>query len=103
MLTSAQVAAAIPGVHEICFGWFADDYKPHYPQMAAVPNVFGDKTQTLEFDGLAVKLYVLGRGCSAAQIGDAVFVGDLVNPDNHAWLELGFIDEWLARLEEIRA
>jgi glyoxylase-like metal-dependent hydrolase (beta-lactamase superfamily II) len=52
-------------------------------------------------------LHVLGPGCSAAhvvvQAGDAVFVGDLINPDNHAWLELGTIDEWLKRLEEIRA
>ena len=38
-----------------------------------------------------------------AQVEDAVFVGDLINPENHAWLELGFIDEWVARLEEIRA
>jgi hypothetical protein len=25
------------------------------------------------------------------------------NPDNHAWLELGRIDDWLQRLDEIRA
>ncbi len=107
VLTSTQVLKEIPAVHIIRLGWFADEYKPQYPQTAAVPSVFGDSTQTLNIDGIAIKLYVLGRGCSAAhvvaQVEDAVFVGDLINPENHAWLELGFIDDWLARLEEIRA
>jgi glyoxylase-like metal-dependent hydrolase (beta-lactamase superfamily II) len=107
VLTSAQVLKEIPAVHLIRLGWFADEYKPQYPQTAAVPSVFGDSTQTLNIDGIAIKLHVLGRGCSAAhvvaQVDDAVFVGDLINPENHAWLELGFIDDWLARLDEIRA
>ena len=37
------------------------------------------------------------------QAGDAVFAGDLFNPQNHAWLELDRIDDWLARLAQIRA
>lgn len=107
VLTSAQVAKEIPGVHTIRLGWFADEYKPHYPQTAAVPSVFGHASQTVNLGGLDIKLHVLGRGCSVAhvvaQVDDAVFVGDLINPENHAWLELGLIDDWLARLEEIRA
>ena len=107
VLTSAQVAKEIPTVHLIRHGWFAEEFRPQYPQTAAVPSVFGDATQALNFDGVAIKLHVLGRGCSAAhvvaQTDDAVFVGDLINPDNHAWLELGFIDDWLTRLEEVRA
>jgi hypothetical protein len=63
------------------------------------------------WSGVPLKLHVLGPGCSAAHVvaqvqtgqGSAVFVGDLVNPDNHAWLELGCIDDWLQRLDEIRA
>jgi glyoxylase-like metal-dependent hydrolase (beta-lactamase superfamily II) len=109
--TSAQVAAQIPGVHQIRLGWFADEYKPYYPTDAAKPGVFGDKTQEVIWSGVTLKLHVLGAGCSAAHVvaqvqtpeGNAVFVGDLVNPDNHAWLELGRIDDWLQRLDEIRA
>lgn len=107
VMTSAQVADLIPAVHRIRVEWFADDYKPDYPLKPANPNRFGDRTQDVEWAGLKIRLHVLGRGCSAAhvvaQVGDAVFVGDLINPDNHAWLELGLIDEWLQRLDEIRA
>jgi glyoxylase-like metal-dependent hydrolase (beta-lactamase superfamily II) len=105
--TSAQVASAIPAVHTIRLGWFADDFKPDYPQDAAKPTSFGDRTQEVDWGGVKIKLHVLGLGASAAhvvaQVGDAVFVGDLVNIENHAWLELGTIDEWLRRLEEIKA
>ncbi len=106
MLTSDAVIAAIPGVHVIRTGWFADEYKPDYPANAAKPASFGSATLSQSFAGVPVTLHVLGAGCSAAhvvvQAGDAVFVGDLINPDNHAWLELGTIDAWLERLEEIR-
>jgi glyoxylase-like metal-dependent hydrolase (beta-lactamase superfamily II) len=105
--TSKQVANAIPAVHTIRLGWFADDFKPDYPLDAAKPAVFGDSTQEVNWGGTSIKLHVLGPGASAAhvvaQVGDAVFVGDLVNVENHAWLELGTIDDWLRRLDEIRA
>jgi glyoxylase-like metal-dependent hydrolase (beta-lactamase superfamily II) len=107
VFTSAQVASHIPAVHKIRLGWFAEDYKPDYPVEAAKPSVFGAQTVTADWSGVKVKLHVLGPGCSAAhvvaQVDDAVFVGDLINPDNHAWLELGLIDDWLRRLDEIRA
>jgi glyoxylase-like metal-dependent hydrolase (beta-lactamase superfamily II) len=107
VITSKPVSDAIPGVHRIRSGWFAQEFAPDYPAAAAQPRVFGSETMTTTLAGVPMKLHVLGAGCSAAhvvaQIGDAVFVGDLVNPDNHAWLELGTIDEWLKRLEEIRA
>jgi hypothetical protein len=51
-------------------------------------------------------LHVLGKGASGAHIvvqyEGNVFVGDLINPNNHAWLELGLIGDWLARLDDIR-
>jgi glyoxylase-like metal-dependent hydrolase (beta-lactamase superfamily II) len=107
VLTSEQVVAQIPAVHQIRLGWFADEFKPDYPKDAAKPQTFGDRTTEVDWSGVKLKLHVLGPGCSAAHVvvqhGDAAFVGDLVNPDNHAWLELGTIDEWLKRLEEIRA
>lgn len=107
VITSTQVAEQIPAVHRIRFGWFGDEYKPDYPQDAAKPASFGERTQEVDWSGIKLKLHVLGPGCSAAhvvaQVGDAVFVGDLVNTENHAWLELGRIDDWLLRLEDIRA
>jgi glyoxylase-like metal-dependent hydrolase (beta-lactamase superfamily II) len=109
--TSAQVASHIAAVHAIRLGWFADEYKPDYPSDAARPGVFGDSTVDVNWSGQTLKLHVLGPGCSAAHVvaqvlteeGSAVFVGDLVNTDNHAWLELGRIDDWLKRLDEIQA
>jgi glyoxylase-like metal-dependent hydrolase (beta-lactamase superfamily II) len=105
--TSKQVLSAIPGVHTIRLGWFAEEYKPDYPAIAAQPTVFGDRTQEVDWGGVKIKMHVLGAGASVAhvvaQVGDAVFAGDLINPDNHAWLELGMIDEWLLRLAEIKA
>jgi glyoxylase-like metal-dependent hydrolase (beta-lactamase superfamily II) len=109
--TSAQVLREIPAVHRIRLGWFADDFKPDYPAQAAQPQAFGASSQVVSWAGLTVQLHVLGAGCSAAHVvaqattteGNSVFVGDLVNPNNHAWLELGRIDDWLQRLADIQA
>jgi glyoxylase-like metal-dependent hydrolase (beta-lactamase superfamily II) len=107
VITAAQVKALIPAVHQIRLGWFFEDYKPDYPRDAAVPDVFGDRTTTLSLAGLPLTLHVLGAGASGAhvvvQLGDAVFVGDLVNPGYHAWLELGLVGPWLQRLAEVQA
>lgn len=107
VITSAQVKALIPAVHDIRLGWFFDEYSPEYPKLAANPDAPIDKTTALTIAGLPLTLHVLGRGASGAHVvvqhRDNVFVGDLINPQNHAWLELGLIDEWLARLAEIRS
>ncbi|MGL4233315.1 MAG: MBL fold metallo-hydrolase [Casimicrobium sp.] len=107
VITSKQVLDAIPGVHAIRWGWFGEEYAPDYPKDAAKPETFGDKPATVTIAGLPLTLHVLGKGASAGhvvvQFRDQVFVGDLINPTNHAWLELGFIGDWLTRLEEIRA
>jgi hypothetical protein len=74
---------------------------------AAQPDTFGNRTTEINIEGISIKLHVLGQGASGAHVVaqylDKVFVGDLINPNNHAWLELGFIPDWLARLDEIRA
>jgi glyoxylase-like metal-dependent hydrolase (beta-lactamase superfamily II) len=105
VMTAEQVKKLIPAVHEIRWEWFGKEYAPDYPRDAAKPDVFGDKTVTMSVAGVPLTLHVLGKGASGAHVvvqhRDAVYVGDLVNPENHAWLELGYIDEWLARLEEI--
>ncbi len=107
VLTSDAVIAAIPAVHTIRWGWFADEYMPHYPSEAAKPSSFGNVSREVTWGGVPLKLHVMGPGCSAVhvvvQAGDVAFVGDLVNPENHAWLELGLIEAWLQRLEDVRA
>lgn len=107
VLTSQQIAALIPAVHELRHGWFYDRYKPDYPDQAPVPRSFGAATTELDLAGVKVKAHVLGPGCSEAHVvleyRKHVFVGDLVAGMGHAWLELGLLDEWLARLAEIQA
>jgi hypothetical protein len=54
-----------------------------------------------------VKAHVLGAGCSSAHVvveyDGHVFVGDLITQGFHSWLELGRLEEWLKRLDEIDA
>ena len=106
VITSAQVAAAIPSVHKKRVGWFYDRYKPDYPRETPKPDVFGARSQTLKVAGLTLGLHVLGKGCSAAHVAvtykQHLFVGDLVSNNNHAWLELGDIGAWQKRLTELR-
>lgn len=107
VLTSAQVLAEIPAVHEQRSAKFRDRYAPDYPAHTPAPKSFGDATTELELAGAKLRCHVLGPGCSRAHVvvdwDGHVFVGDLVTPGAHAWLELGLVGEWLARLDEIAA
>ena len=107
VVTSAQVLAKIPSVHEDRKKSFYDRYKPDYPAEAAKPESFGEKDQEISAGGIKVKLHVLGIGCSAAHVvaeyEGHVFVGDLVGNGTHAWIEIGEIEQWQARLAEISA
>jgi glyoxylase-like metal-dependent hydrolase (beta-lactamase superfamily II) len=106
VVTAKQVAELIPQVHAIRWEWFGQEYAPDYPREAGKPDVFGDQTLVQTLAGLPLTFHVLGRGASGAhvvvQYKDNVFVGDLINPSNHAWLELGLVSEWLIRLAEIK-
>ncbi len=105
--TSAPVAAPIPAVHTKRYGWFGKRYAPDYPAETPAPRVFGETTTPLEAAGLTLTAHVLGAGCSGAHVAveydGHLFVGDLVAHQNHAWLELGRIDEWLATLDALIA
>ncbi len=111
VVTSAQVRALIPKVFEARTKAFGARYAPDWPTTTPAPDVFGDHTIEEEGGHVRLRLHVLGAGCSGAHVvaewdgdgGKHVFVGDLVDNEVHAWLELGMIDEWLARLAEIRA
>lgn len=107
VVTSAQVLAAIPAVHRKRVGWFYERYKPDYPKDAAAPAAFGAVTTELRAGGLTLRAHVLGAGCSPAHVviehDGHVFVGDLVANGHHSWLELGLLDAWRARLDEIGA
>jgi glyoxylase-like metal-dependent hydrolase (beta-lactamase superfamily II) len=107
VVTSAQVLAEIPEVHAIRTRAFYERYKPDYPKELPQPESFGDKDQEISAGGVTVKARLLGPGCSDAHVvveydGHA-FVGDLVGNGNHAWLEIGEVEAWLARLGEIAA
>jgi len=107
VVTSEQVRALVPDVFRRRTEAFAERYAPDWPTETPLPESFGAKTTTLEAAGLTLELHVLGAGCSEAHVVVAweghVFAGDLVAHRNHAWLEIGKTDEWLLRLEEIRA
>jgi glyoxylase-like metal-dependent hydrolase (beta-lactamase superfamily II) len=106
-VTSAQVRALIPGVHEIRLKAFYDRYQPDYPKEFTLPDSFGDKTTELSAGGITIKAHVLGAGCSEAHVAvefeNHLFVGDLVASGVHSWLELGHTDEWLKRIDEFKA
>jgi glyoxylase-like metal-dependent hydrolase (beta-lactamase superfamily II) len=107
VVTSSQVRAMIPAVHEKRLRAFYDRYKPDYPKDLTLPDSFGDKTTELSAAGLTVKAHVLGPGCSEAHVAvewdGHLFVGDLVAAGSHSWLEIGRTDEWLKRLDELAA
>jgi glyoxylase-like metal-dependent hydrolase (beta-lactamase superfamily II) len=50
---------------------------------------------------------VLGPGCSEAhvviELDGHVFAGDLVANGVHSWLEIGRTDDWIKRIDEMRA
>lgn len=107
VVTSAQVLAKMPEVHAQRVDSFYERYQPDYPKELPKPESFGDKDGELSAGGVTVKTHVLGPGCSAAHVvvewEGHVFVGDLVGNGTHAWLEIGEVEEWMKRLEEIAA
>ena len=68
VVTSAQVLAKIPEVHEDRSRSFEERYRPDYPTELPKPEGFGDADTELSAGGVAVKVRVLGPGCSAAHV-----------------------------------
>jgi len=108
VVTSAQVKALVPEVHEKRVRAFYDRYQPDYPKDVPQPEVFGDKTIDVLAAGVKLRLHVMGAGCSEAHVvverpdTKEIFAGDLVANQHHSWLEIGKTDQWLKRLEELR-
>jgi len=107
VVTSKEVIELIPSIHEKRLKAFYDRYKPDYPLELPKPEPFGDKTTTLTEAGVTVTAHVLGPGCSEAHVviefEGHLFAGDLVASGSHSWLEIGRTDEWLRRIEEMKA
>lgn len=107
VVTSLQVKKLIPAVHADRHHWFYERFKPDYPNEVPLPDSFGEATREITAAGVTLKAHVLGVGCSEAHVAvefdGHLFTGDLVTNLNHAWLELGQIDEWLERLHEMEA
>jgi glyoxylase-like metal-dependent hydrolase (beta-lactamase superfamily II) len=107
VVTSEQVRALIPAVHEKRTRAFYERYQPDYPKELVLPDSFGDKTTELSAGGVTVKAHVMGAGCSEAHVvvewEGHLFPGDMVANGAHSWLEIGRTDEWLKRLDELEA
>jgi glyoxylase-like metal-dependent hydrolase (beta-lactamase superfamily II) len=111
VLTSADVGALIPSVHEKRVRAFGARYAPDYPTEPARPSVFTGEMTRVSVPGATVELIATGAGCSEAHVlavfdsekGRHVFAGDLLANGSHAWLEIGRTDRWLTRLDEIDA
>ncbi len=108
VVTSEQVRALIPDVHEKWAAAVFEKYKNgQYPRTLMLPESFGSSTRELSAGGLTVKAHVLGSGVSPAHVAveweGHLFVGDLVANGTHSWFENGRTDEWLERLDELRA
>ncbi|MBJ71335.1 MAG: hydrolase [Sandaracinus sp.] len=105
--TATSVAAAIPEVDAIRRRWFEARYAPDSPAETPAPTPFPDHTETLQLAGLRLRVHVLGPGVSTAQLvvehAGHLFVGDLLANGHHAWMELGDLDAWRARLDELAA
>jgi glyoxylase-like metal-dependent hydrolase (beta-lactamase superfamily II) len=106
VVTSDQVLAHIPEVHKDRHHWFYDRYKPDYPNEVSLPETFGKTTTEILAGGTSVKLHVLGAGASSAHVvaefDKHIFTGDLVANLGHAWLELGLLDDWIERIQELK-
>lgn len=109
VVTSEQVLALIPAVHQKWAPVFFEKYwNGRYPRdLLALPEAFGNATQELSAAGITVKAHVLGRGSSGAHVvvewEKHLFVGNLVTNGSHGWFEGGRSDEWLRRLDDLRA
>jgi glyoxylase-like metal-dependent hydrolase (beta-lactamase superfamily II) len=108
VVTSEQVRELIPAIHERWSPAFFEKYRySSYPRTLTVPESFGGNTQELSAGGITIKAHVLGAGCSQAHVvvewEGHLFVGDLVANRSHGWFENGRVDEWLKRLDELRA
>ena len=105
--TSAEVAAEIPAVHKLRSSWFAERYAPDYPTTEPKPTPFAGAADSVRLAGLDLRIHRFGLACSKAhvvvQFERHLFVGDLVSPGNHAWMELGAIDAWVQVLEKLLA
>ena len=107
VVTSEQVRALIPHVHEIRTAAFYERYKPDYPTEVPLPDSFGPASTELSAGGVTVKAHVMGPGCSESHVvvefDGHLFPGDMVANDSHSWLEIGRTDEWLKRIDEMKA
>ncbi len=103
VVTSQAIAELVPAVHEKRSGWFFERYAPDYPSATPTPEVVAGGA--LKIAGIELKLHRLGPGCSEAHLvvehGGHIFVGDVVAAGTHAWLELGQVDAWNARLDDL--
>jgi glyoxylase-like metal-dependent hydrolase (beta-lactamase superfamily II) len=107
VVSARPVIERIPAIDEERRRFFAERYRPDYPESLTLPESFGDATTQLTAGGATVTAHVLGAGCSNAHVvvefDGHLFPGDLVAHQNHSWLKEADLDAWLARMDDLRA
>lgn len=110
VITSKSVASYIPEVYELRRKWFYERFKPDFPGTLPKPEIEQSIPDTgvveLKEAGLTLKIHGMGKGCSyshlVVEVDKHLFVGDLVTNGFHSWLELGFINDWIERINELQ-
>jgi glyoxylase-like metal-dependent hydrolase (beta-lactamase superfamily II) len=105
VVTSSAVQRQIPAVAEKRRHAFQARYAPDYPERDPGFDKTFEYSMKLQDGGVELDLHVLGRGCSEAHVVATwkghLFAGDLVANGTHAWLELGYVREWLQRIDDM--
>jgi hypothetical protein len=105
--TSEQVLRLIPAVHAAARERLSRALGPDYPAQTPKPVSFGSSSREMMIVGLPFRLYVLGSGAPDAYVAldydGRLFAGPLVAGSAHPQPLAGGVEEWLRRLQELRA
>jgi glyoxylase-like metal-dependent hydrolase (beta-lactamase superfamily II) len=122
IISSKATSEAIPFVHQYKKYYFVEIAKmftnENYPELTPIDSIFvGEKTITLANKDVLVLKELKEPGVSSTQTvvfaknKNALFVGDLIHHNAHAWIEGGIvagkpvptIDGWIADLKELES
>jgi len=72
-----------------------------------LPDSIGAESITSEAAELQFNVHILDASVSKehipVQLGQHLFVGDILANKHHSWLELGLIDNWISTLKNLNS